>query len=409
MMMRINIRLIGNVLIKISEYNMKIIIKKIITIICFIVSQLVLEAQNGQLVTGIDMPKLIEACVSGLPYKNSTVTISKSGLSYRFGEGKAKASITVGVFINGQEASNRFREDVYHTSIGPEEQNFADQPGDEVAVWKGRRILFRRDNTLVNLYVRDESGLQVARAIDKSLVDGINGVTRDDTIKIPQIVDFAMQGARVEALTEPRMEGYSAAIDQMGYSSDFSQVTAIIFATKHCVMAKPFKCDREELKRKMELWKAQEEEKRRAPEAVVKKHLETLASGNLDFEARKEAILLLGASKDKRAEPVLIAELDRLDRDPAPNPVLRCLAVRALGMLRTPKAATRIAAILSAPPVGNVEDDDGSEEEYRREAVFALRLIGGETARNAFETVVKAPREYRSVRETAGNALRNMK
>jgi HEAT repeat protein len=174
-------------------------------------------------------------------------------------------------------------------------------------------------------------------------------------------------------------------------------------------MAKPFKCDREELKRKMELWKAQEEEKRRAPEAVVKKHLETLASGNLDFEARKEAILLLGASKDKRAEPVLIAELDRLDRDPAPNPVLRCLAVRALGMLRTPKAATRIAAILRASPVGNVEDDDESEEEYRREAVFTLRLIGGETARNAFETVVKAPREYRSVRETAGNALRNMK
>ena len=382
----------------------------VLIILSYILLSSTIKADTRTFIKGIDVPVLMDSILKNGKAEHEHVWFF--GVIYNcinINDKERVGTIRVAVYKDDDESKTMFKR---HLMIFSSLQgtDFTASIGDECAVNRNW-VIFRRDNVVINLDFK-ENQMSIAKAVDKKLVNGENGVIRGTSPLIPVIKSYIVQPGLIKAVTEPVMDGYTSSIDLQGhphYVNEIHYIDSIIFATKHCVMAKPFKCDREELKRKMELWKAQEEEKRRAPEAVVKKHLETLASGNLDFEARKEAILLLGASKDKRAEPVLIAELDRLDRDPAPNPVLRCLAVRALGMLRTPKAATRIAAILSASPVGNVEDDDESEEEYRREAVFALRLIGGETARNAFETVVKAPREYRSVRETAGNALRNMK
>lgn len=382
----------------------------VLIILSYILLSSTIKADTRTFIKGIDVPVLMDSILKNGKAEHEHVWFF--GVIYNcinINDKERVGTIRVAVYKDDDESKTMFKR---HLMIFSSLQgtDFTASIGDECAVNRNW-VIFRRDNVVINLDFK-ENQMSIAKAVDKKLVNGENGVIRGTSPLIPVIKSYIVQPGLIKAVTEPVMDGYTSSIDLQGhphYVNEIHYIDSIIFATKHCVMAKPFKCDREELKRKMELWKAQEEEKRRAPEAVVKKHLETLASGNLDFEARKEAILLLGASKDKRAEPVLIAELDRLDRDPPPNPVLRCLAVRALGMLRTPKAATRIAAILSAPPVGNVEDDDESEEEYRREAVFALRLIGGETARNAFETVVKAPREYRSVRETAGNALRNMK
>lgn len=382
----------------------------VLIILSYILLSSTIKADTRTFIKGIDVPVLMDSILKNGKAEHEHVWFF--GVIYNcinINDKERVGTIRVAVYKDDDESKTMFKR---HLMIFSSLQgtDFTASIGDECAVNRNW-VIFRRDNVVINLDFK-ENQMSIAKAVDKKLVNGENGVIRGTSPLIPVIKSYIVQPGLIKAVTEPVMDGYTSSIDLQGhphYVNEIHYIDSIIFATKHCVMAKPFKCDREELKRKMDLWKAQEEEKRRPPEAVVKKHLETLASGNLDFEARKEAILVLGASKDKRAEPVLIAELDRLDRDSAPNPVLRCLAVRALGMLRTPKAATRIAAILSAPPVGNVEDDDESEEEYRREAVFALRLIGGETARNAFETVVKAPREYRSVRETAGNALRNMK
>ena len=382
----------------------------VLIILSYILLSSTIKADTRTFIKGIDVPVLMDSILKNGKAEHEHVWFF--GVIYNcinINDKERVGTIRVAVYKDDDESKTMFKR---HLMIFSSLQgtDFTASIGDECAVNRNW-VIFRRDNVVINLDFK-ENQMSIAKAVDKKLVNGENGVIRGTSPLIPVIKSYIVQPGLIKAVTEPVMDGYTSSIDLQGhphYVNEIHYIDSIIFATKHCVMAKPFKCDREELKRKMELWKAQEEEKRRAPEAVVKKHLETLASGNLDFEARKEAILLLGASKDKRAEPVLIAELDRLDRDPAPNPVLRCLAVRALGMLRTPKAATRIAAILRASPVGNVEDDDESEEEYRREAVFALRLIGGETARKAFEAVVKAPREYRSVRETAGNALRNMK
>ena len=382
----------------------------VLIILSYILLSSTIKADTRTFIKGIDVPVLMDSILKNGKAEHEHVWFF--GVIYNcinINDKERVGTIRVAVYKDDDESKTMFKR---HLMIFSSLQgtDFTASIGDECAVNRNW-VIFRRDNVVINLDFK-ENQMSIAKAVDKKLVNGENGVIRGTSPLIPVIKSYIVQPGLIKAVTEPVMDGYTSSIDLQGhphYVNEIHYIDSIIFATKHCVMAKPFKCDREELKRKMDLWKAQEEEKRRPPEAVVKKHLETLASGNLDFEARKEAILLLGASKDKRAEPVLIAELDRLDRDPAPNPVLRCLAVRALGMLRTPKAATRIAAILRASPVGNVEDDDESEEEYRREAVFALRLIGGETARNAFETVVKAPREYRSVRETAGNALRNMK
>ena len=381
----------------------------VLIILSYILLSSTIKADTRTFIKGIDVPVLMDSILKNGKAEHEHVWFF--GVIYNcinINDKERVGTIRVAVYKDDDESKTMFKR---HLMIFSSLQgtDFTASIGDECAVNRNW-VIFRRDNVVINLDFK-ENQMSIAKAVDKKLVNGENGVIRGTSPLIPVIKSYIVQPGLIKAVTEPVMDGYTSSIDLQGhphYVNEIHYIDSIIFATKHCVMAKPFKCDREELKRKMDLWKAQEEEKRRPPEAVVKKHLETLASGNLDFEARKEAILLLGASKDKRAEPVLIAELDRLDRDPAPNPVLRCLAVRALGMLRTPKAATRIAAILRASPVGNVEDDDESEEEYRREAVFALRLIGGETARNAFETVVKAPREYRSVRETAGNALRNM-
>ena len=382
----------------------------VLIILSYILLSSTIKADTRTFIKGIDVPVLMDSILKNGKAEHEHVWFF--GVIYNcinINDKERVGTIRVAVYKDDDESKTMFKR---HLMIFSSLQgtDFTASIGDECAVNRNW-VIFRRDNVVINLDFK-ENQMSIAKAVDKKLVNGENGVIRGTSPLIPVIKSYIVQPGLIKAVTEPVMDGYTSSIDLQGhphYVNEIHYIDSIIFATKHCVMAKPFKCDREELKRKMEFWKAQEEEKRRPPEAVVKKHLETLASGSLDFEARKEAILVLGASKDKRAEPVLIAELDRLDRDPAPNPVLRCLAVRALGMLRTPKAATRIAAILRASPVGNVEDDDESEEEYRREAVFTLRLIGGETARNAFETVVKAPREYRSVRETAGNALRNMK
>lgn len=381
----------------------------LLIILSYIFLSAPIKADTRIFIKGIDVPVLMDSILKNgkAEYKH----VWFFGVIYNcinINDKERVGTIRVAVYKDDDESKTMFKR---HLMIFSSLQgtDFTASIGDESAVNRNW-VIFRRDNVVINLDFK-ENQVSIAKAVDKKLVNGENGVIRGTPPLIPVIKSYIFQPGLIKAVTEPVMDGYTSSIDLQGhphYVNEIHYIDSIIFATKHCVMAKPFKCNPEELKRKMELWKAQEEEKRRPPEAVIKKHLETLASGNLDFEARKEAILVLGASKDKRAEPVLIAELDRLDRDPSPNPVLHCLAVRALGMLRTPKAATRIAAILHAPPVGNVEDDDESEEEYRREAVFALKLIGSETARKAFEAVVKAPREYRSVREIAGNALRYM-
>ena len=382
----------------------------VLIILSYIFLSSTIKADTRTFIKGIDVPVLMDSILKNGKAEHEHVWFF--GVIYNcinINDKERVGTIRVAVYKDDNESKTMFKR---HLMIFSSLQgtDFTASIGDECAVNRNW-VIFRRDNVVINLDFK-ENQMSIAKAVDKKLVNGENGVIRGTSPLIPVIKSYIVQPGLIKAVTEPVMDGYTSSIDLQGhphYVNEIHYIDSIIFATKHCVMAKPFKCDREELKRKMELWKAQEEEKRMAPEAVVKKHLETLASGNLDFEARKQAILLLGASKDKRAEPVLIAELDRLDRDPPPNPVLCLLAIRALGMLRTPKAATRIAAILHAPPVGNVEDEGEFEGQCRREAASALSLIGGETARKAFEAVVKAPREYRSVRETAGNALRNMK
>ncbi len=319
-----------------------------------------------------------------------------------------KGNVTIGVFKDVKEAS-----DIYNRKLRSFSSlagaKFNANIGNERAI-NDNWVFFRRDNVVVEVSIHEQENERIAESLDKSLISGKDGVRRGNTIIVPIIKRYEFGTKGIIVFTEPSLQGYSSWIDRNGHPTrDNNSIDSISFATKGCVMAKPFKCDAETLKQILAIEQARKNEGTKLNEAEFRRQVEILESPASGFEARKDAILILANSNDERAVPVLMAEIDRLDKTAEPF-VLRCLAIRGLGMLRSQKAVARLGDFLLKPPKGNVNaEDEDSEAIDRREAINSLWLIGGEAARIAIGEVSRNTKEYRSVKQFAEAKLKTMK
>ena len=357
----------------------------------------------------IDAPFLLQSIIKSTNARYETIWIY--GVVFNcFDESTAqkKGNVTIGVFKDMKEAS-----DIYNRKL----QSFSrlavtkfDAPIGNECVVNDNWVIFRRDNVVVEVSINEHENETIAESLDKSLISGTDGVRRGNSIIVPIIRHYEFGTKGIIVFTEPSLQGYSSCIDRIGHPTrDNSSIDSIIFATMGCVMAKPFKCDAKTLKERIAIERARKEEKTKLSEAEFRRQVEILESLSSGFEARKDAILILANSNDEKAVPVLISEIDRLDKVADPF-VLRCLAIRGLGMLRSQKAVVRLREFLRTTPKGNVNaEDEDSEAIDRREAVKSLWLIGGETARIILDEVAVNPKEYRSVRQFAESSCRTMK
>jgi len=112
-------------------------------------------------------------------------------------------SVQIGVFIDPNEAYKIFSDHILHTSMGPNKNLRTELTENSVGWWDEKlkgywRILFVRDNTVVNIslflkrYIdlRGEarSTLEIAKAIDASLLEGSHGVKRGSVVRVPRIL-----------------------------------------------------------------------------------------------------------------------------------------------------------------------------------------------------------------------------
>jgi hypothetical protein len=111
--------------------------------------------------------------------------------------------VQVGVFIDHNEAYKVFSDHILHTSMGPNKKLGAELTEKSVGWWEEKqkgyaRVLFVRDNTVVDIYLflkkyidlggKARSSLDIAKAIDASLLEGSHGVKRGSVVRVPRIL-----------------------------------------------------------------------------------------------------------------------------------------------------------------------------------------------------------------------------
>ncbi len=372
-----------------------------------------LMAKPGSLIVSIDVQALLQSLMKDA--KAEYLSLGEWGVSYRCMFENAKEQrlwIQIGIFDDEKKAKEMYH-GILFTRSSLAGMDFKAPIGNERVTSKSRdHAIFRRDNVLIEIGGMD---LPKLKALDKKLVDGKDGVRRGNRLIIPLITGYELKGNKIMALTKPVLDGYTSCIDITRHiTSDLRKADAICFATKDCVMARPFKCDGEALRSRLAAEQAAEqaraEAESRISEEEFRRLVAVLKSPESGLIERKNAVLALGQCGDERAVPVLVAELDRLEG--LFEPVLRCLTIRALGMQGSRSAVGRLGEFLGKPPKGaldNEENEPSGEPIDRREAVRALGAIGGPEARRILESVARSDKEYRSVREMAAHTLEMMK
>ena len=368
-----------------------------------------LMAKPGGLIVSVDVQALLQSMMKDA--KAEYMSLWEWGVFYRCKFENAKEQrvwIQIGIFDNEKKAKEMYQ-GILFTRSSLAGMDFKAPVGNERVTSKsGDHAIFRRDNVLIEMGGMD---LPKLKALDKKLVDGKDGVRRGNRLTIPLITGYELKGNRIIALTKPVLDGHTSCIDITGHiTSDLRKADAICFATKDCVMARPFKCDGEALRSRLAAEQARSEAESRMSEEEFRRLVAVLKSTESGLIERKNAVLALGQCGDERAVPVLVAELDRLEG--LFEPVLRCLTIRALGMQGSRSAVGRLGEFLGKPPKGaldNEENEPSGEPIDRREAVRSLAAIGGPEARGILESVARSDKEYRSVREMAAHTLEMMK
>ena len=385
------------------------------TAILFFLSLLLvvnLFGKTNNLVVSVDMCSLLQSVLTGCNVEYSSLW--KWGVIFRCTDGFAQNNgygLQLGVFENEEQAKDMFR-DILLTRSSLYGADMNSPIGNERMISKSKRnVIFRRDNVLIEIKAKNIINLQKVKDLDKKLIIGKDGVQRGNELTIPVITDYELRNNVIMALTKPKFEGYSVGVDGGGHpTSDLSAVNSICFATKGCVMASPFKCDEKTLRERISAEQTRKKVNDKMSETEFRNLVEILESPDADLLERKNAILSLGQSDDERAVSVLVTELDKLEKHS--EPVLRCLTIRALGMLHSQNAVWRLELLLSKPPQGDLanEDNDSSGEAIdRREAVSSLGIIGGDKARKILESVAQSSKEYLSVREKAAYTIKHMR
>ena len=372
-----------------------------------------LMAKPGGLIVSVDVQALLQSLMHDA--KAEYMSLWEWGVCYRCkfeNEKERRLWIQIGIFDDENKAKEMYQ-GILFTRSSLAGMDFKAPVGNERVTSKsGDHAIFRRDNVLIEIGGMD---LPMLKALDKKLVDGKDGVRRGNRLTVPEITGYELKGNKIMALTKPVLDGHTTCIDITGHiTSDLRKADAICFATKDCVMARPFKFDGEALRSRLAAEQAAEqaraEAESRMPEEEFMRLVAVLESPGSGIIERKNAVLALGQCGDERAVPVLVAEMDRLEG--RFEPVLRCLTIRALGMLGSRSAVRRLGAFLGKPPKGdldNEENEPSGEPIDRREAVISLAAIGGPEARRILESVARSDKEYRSVREVAAHRLEILK
>jgi hypothetical protein len=104
-------------------------------------------------------------------------------------------SIRIGVFAGRAEAQVAQRRTIDMVSAGPTDRLDGSIGNGVVACWKSQasyRLLWTRDNVLVDLCARTPGAFSVAKYIDQALADGRHGAHRGAVVPVPEIVEISV-------------------------------------------------------------------------------------------------------------------------------------------------------------------------------------------------------------------------
>lgn len=375
----------------------------LVVLICCCGGGTVFGAGESALIQGVEAQDLLNAAQIGLT--TNCLDVNRWGLAFSIlGENRrAVGTIRIGVFRNQEKADKMFRDQVLLTSGGPE-RDVSGQIGEQGVAWKGR-ILFRRNNVLVDLRLPETDVGQQAAALDAVLLSGATGVRRGATVDVPNLVAIDFVNDTPRGRTATGSSGYTAIVDRYGQKCQDSEAEEVCFATAGCVLADPMKCDRSFLSTRREAAKIKEKKgmglsSEMLPEKT-EEALSTLQDKGSTPADRNKAVLALGDSGDESAIPALLAELAG-----ASDPVVKQNTIAVLGRLRAKQAVPDLLKMLDTPVTGNVSDEGEWEAIFRREAAKALGRIGDPSALVTLGKAMNASHEYQSVRDAAKTAIR---
>ena len=363
----------------------------------------VFGAGESTLIQGVQAQDLLNAAQIGLT--TNGVDVNRWGLAFSIlGENRrAVGTIRIGVFRNQEKADKMFRDQVLLTSGGPE-HNVSGQIGEHGVAWEGR-ILFRRNNVLVDLRLPETDVGQRAKTLDAVLLTGAKGVRKGATVDVPNLVAIDFVDDTPRGRTATGSSGYTAVVDRYGQKCQDNEAEEVCFATADCVLADPMKCDRSFLSTRRDAAKIKEKKgKDLSSETLPQKTeeaLSTLQDKKSTPSARNKAVLALGNLGDASAIPALLAEL----AGPS-DPVVKQNTIAVLGGLRAKHAVPYLLKMLDTPVTGNVSDEGEWEAIFRREAAKALGRIGDSSALVTLRKAMDTSHEYQSVRDAAKTAIR---
>ncbi|MEI6972655.1 MAG: hypothetical protein WCL44_14200, partial [bacterium] len=228
-------------------------------------------------------------------------------------ETKPIGRVIIGVFSSSDHAKKLFDDRIRHTSVPP--TNVDATIGNHEAEWDDRRIVFVRDNVLVELQLPGTDIKHKARIIDDTLRDGVMGVKKGSKVNGPILEGLEYGASGWKATVISGVPGYTALADNSGNDTRSEHVaTEVNFATEGCVMAEPLKCDRSYLSAKREAAKIKDKkDKELAPEAKrrqVEEATATLRDKASSPYHRNKAVVALGNSGDESDVWARLAELE---------------------------------------------------------------------------------------------------
>jgi len=307
-------------------------------------------------------------------------------------------SVRIGIFSDNAKVYSTLDEVLLRSSVGPD-RDLSGEIGNKAVAWQQKRVLFSRDNVLIDLWLPESETQRVAIQLDSLLLKGGAGVARDSVVEVPKLLDVEMVGDRPKGKLSIDTAGYTAFIDKYGMECLRNYAEKVIFATEGCVMSTPLEISKASLSPGKEAATHEPVDRQKVREYVL-----ILEDQQTPQHKRNQAILALMQMDDGSAVPALIAQVEG-----SYEPVVKQNAIRALGKIGDKRALVSLLKILKEPVKGDVEDEGEEQAILRRSAVLALGDIGDVSARPVLEAVAQDSKEYQSVRELAAIAAEKIK
>jgi hypothetical protein len=358
----------------------------------------------AELITAIPGSELLREALGG---NAKQIDVTRWGVRFSYTLENMQTGIAlIGVFSSPAEANERLDDRVLHTSVPPS-ITLAVPVGDRAAGWEGR-LVFVRNNVLVELQLPSMDVERDARLIDEAIRKGLWGVRKGSRVDTPIIEDVEYHDFKWTAHVTSRQAGYTAFVDKSGMDTTSDHLAAeIYFATEGCVLSEPIKCTPSFFSAKRQEARIKDKKEKDLLPETQRQHVEDALSTLLDMGAspglRNKAVVALGLSGDEATVPILLVELGKTS-----DPVVKQNTIAALGRLRAKQAVPHLLKLLDAPVTGNVSDEEEWDAIIRRQAANALGCIGDSSALATLKKVMDTTLEYQSVRDAAKSAIRKI-